>query len=250
MLTKLQAKYIQSLNEKKFRQQEKVFVAEGPKIVKELLKEGRTALLALYTTEAWWQQAGNDFQQSAGGKQQLVTAQELEKISFLTTANGMLALFAYPATGEPHFRDQITLVLDSIQDPGNMGTLLRIADWFGIGTIVAGADSADVFNPKVVQSSMGSLARVQVQYELLLPFLQHHKEIPLVAATLHGTPLHHFKPPHEAFLLIGNESKGIGGELLALSAQQITIPRIGQAESLNAAVAAGIILSHLLPVGG
>ncbi len=251
MLTKLQVKYIQSLNEKKFRKQEGVFVAEGPKIVKELLENGDAALVSLYTTLSWWEAAAEQLRERTGEKAEVIEAFELEKISFLSTPNQVLAVFKLPqAPASTDFHGRITLVLDAIQDPGNMGTLVRIADWFGIRNIVASPDCADVFNPKVVQSTMGSIARVEVLYEDLMQFSDLHADIPLIAATLHGTPLQEAGHLTEGFLLVGNESKGVRPGLLAKATRQLTIPRIGHAESLNAAVATGIILSHLLQVGG
>ncbi|MBC8032614.1 MAG: RNA methyltransferase [Chitinophagaceae bacterium] len=136
-------------------------------------------------------------------------------------------------------------MLDGIQDPGNMGTLIRIADWFGVEYIIASEESVDVYNPKVVQATMGSIGRVQVVYDDLLRFIKVIPAVPVYAAALEGKDITEYKKITEGIILIGNESKGIRAPLLESATYRITIARRGKAESLNAAVAAGIILSHL-----
>nr|WP_315822025.1 RNA methyltransferase [Paraflavitalea speifideiaquila] len=176
-----------------------------------------------------------------------VSEKELERLSLLPSPNQVLGVFRKPRFPKiTSYRDQLFLMLDTIQDPGNLGTIIRCADWFGISTIICSPDSADVFSPKVVQSTMGSISRVQVIYEDLTHFMAQHTGIPAYAATLHGTNLHQLPQILEGVLVIGNESKGIREELLQLCSHRITIPRKGQAESLNAAVATGIILSHIV----
>lgn len=250
MLSKLQVKYIQSLSQKKFRTEEGVFIAEGPKIVGELLASSNIEPVQMYGTESWWTQPM--IQQVDAAAITKITVSELEKISLLPAPNQVLGIFRQPRfLPADSYTERWSLVLDGIQDPGNMGTIIRTADWFGIRHIIAGSDTADSFNPKVVQSTMGSIARVQVLHEELVFFLQQHAAVPLYASTLHGKPLATFRSAVAGFLLVGNESKGIRGELLQLAQHQLTIPRIGEAESLNAAVATGIILSQLcLSAGG
>jgi RNA methyltransferase, TrmH family len=243
MVVKSQVKYIQSLSQKKHRDAEGVFVAEGPKIINELLGAGNVQLQKLFAVEAW---ASAHPQQAATTT--LVSDSELERISFLQTPNQVLGIFRKPVFVEsaaaPAQQPTWSLALDTIQDPGNMGTIIRCADWFGVQQIICNEGCADVFTPKVVQSTMGSISRVQVIYTDLLPWLQQHAGI-VYAATLQGTPLHELPPVQEGILLVGNESKGIHESLLAIAKHRITIPRKGQAESLNAAVATGIILSQL-----
>ena len=140
----------------------------------------------------------------------------------------------------------ISLALDTIQDPGNMGTIIRLADWFGIKNIFCSTNCVDVYNPKVVQASMGSISRVRVGYTDILSLLEENKEIPIYAAVLHGKDITKMEKINEGIIVIGNESKGINEEILKLANVQITIPGKGKAESLNAGVAAGIILSHLV----
>lgn len=246
MLVKSQVKYIQSLSQKKLRDEEAVFIAEGPKIINELLAASTTALQQLYATESWLQTAPVSLQGVEAGKIISISDSELERISFLNTPNQALGLFAKPVFNlPPLYKGRLSLVLDTIQDPGNMGTIIRCADWFGIAEIICSDDCADVFSPKVVQSSMGSIARVKVSYTSLKTFMQEHAQIPVYAALLDGTNVQDIPKPNEGFLLIGNESKGIRPALLNEQTHKITIPRIGRAESLNAAVATGIILSRL-----
>lgn len=242
MLVKSQVKYIQSLSQKKLRDEEGVFVAEGPKIINELLQAGNVTVKQLYAVEAWVAQ-----HRDAGPWPVVpVTPSELERISFLQTPNQVLGIFTKPVfTGNNSAHGKLSLLLHNIQDPGNMGTIVRCADWFGVQQIMCSADCVDVFNPKVVQSSMGSIARVQVRYEDLHTFIQQHRHIPVYAATLDGQPVYGLSLPEKAFLLIGNESKGIAPDLLQLAAHRVTIPRIGNAESLNAAVATGILLAEM-----
>ena len=247
MLSKSQVKYIQSLNQKKLRQENGVFVAEGPKILNELLAAKNTEPVALFGTTEWWKDNDRIKNEIPFVAFHEISEAELERISFLSTPHQVLGIFKVPgftSTVDPS--TSLTLVLDNIQDPGNMGTIIRIADWFGIRHIVASKETADIFNPKVVQSTMGSLSRVQVAYEDLPEFTHRYPGIPVYASTLDGKPLKTFGKINNGLLLIGNESKGLRKELLELSTEHITIPRYGEAESLNAAVATGIILSHLL----
>lgn len=242
MLVKSQVKYIQSLSQKKSRDEEGVFIAEGPKIINELLSTPNLGLQQLYATPDWLQR----HPQTQAGTATAVTAQELERISLLQTPNQVLGIFRKPVFPKiTSYHQRLTLVLDTIQDPGNLGTIVRCADWFGVQTVVCSRDSADVFSSKVVQSTMGSITRVQVLYEDLIGFMEQQAAVPAYAATLHGTDLYAMQPLKEGLLLIGNESKGLRDELIQLCKNRITIPRIGQAESLNAAVATGIILSHI-----
>ena len=175
-----------------------------------------------------------------------VSEEELQKISGLQTANKVLAVAEQQNfIAQKPQKGSITLALDGIQDPGNMGTLIRIADWFGVNTILASEDSVEVYNPKVIQSTMGSFIRVKVGYGNLSQLLLD-ADIPVFGALLEGASVYNQSAIEEGVLLIGNESKGIHDELIRYITSPIHIPRIGGAESLNAAVAAGILLSHLI----
>ncbi len=247
MITKSEVKYIQSLGHKKFRDELKQFTAEGPKIIIELLNSPSILLKALYATEEWLNANKDICESLAPGMVIEVKDYELEKISALSTPNQVIGIFHQPifrkVTG---FNDRISLMLDGIQDPGNMGTLIRIADWFGIEYVIASEESADVYNPKVVQATMGSIGRVQVIYDDLLRFIKEIPAVPVYAASLQGKDITEYKKINEGIILIGNESKGIRVPLLDSATHRITIARRGKAESLNAAVAAGILLSHLV----
>lgn len=240
MITKLQVKYIQSLGQKKIRDEEGVFIAEGPKIINELLTQG-PALLQLFATEEWLLQQPEAIKATA----HLVTHNELERLSHLSAPNQVLGIFKKPSWPTATNKTGFTLVLDGIQDPGNMGTIIRIADWFGIQHILCSQDCADAFAPKVVQSTMGGIVRVQINYGSLTDLLLN-QPLPIFAAALNGQPLTDIKPVKKGYLVIGNESKGIRENIMQLCTHKITIPGRGGAESLNAAVAAGIIVSHLL----
>jgi TrmH family RNA methyltransferase len=171
---------------------------------------------------------------------------ELEKISSLQTPNKVVVLAKQKQyTGEPVFKGRITIMLDGIQDPGNLGTIIRIADWFGIDQIIASHDTADVYNSKVVQSTMGSVCRVNVWYKHLEEII-NAVDVPVYGALLNGASIFDTNRINEGLLLIGNESKGIREGIKEKITHAITIPRLGKAESLNAAVATGIILSHLV----
>lgn len=241
MFSKSTVKYIQSLQHKKFRDEEGVFVAEGPKLVKELLEGGVFKCRNLYALHSWAEGAGNDH----GLPVDIIKDFELEKISSLTKPNLVLAVFEQKeAILSPQLSNKITLALDDIQDPGNLGTIIRIADWFGIENIVCSLKTADMYNSKVVQSTMASLQSVNLIYTNVEGWLKE-QTIKKYAAALNGEPLKKFSQLKEAILIIGNESKGISEEVMDLADKKITIPRVGDAESLNAAVATGIILYEM-----
>jgi TrmH family RNA methyltransferase len=141
--------------------------------------------------------------------------------------------------------DKIILALDTIQDPGNLGTIIRIADWFGVTDIICSVGCADMYNAKVVQSTMGSLGRVNVIYTDLVLWLKQNKQLKIYSASLEGKDVKAIGKLKEGILIIGNEANGVSDEVMKLVTEKITIPGSGEAESLNAAVAAGIILSHL-----
>ncbi|MDP1844006.1 MAG: RNA methyltransferase [Sediminibacterium sp.] len=239
MLSKNEAKYIQSLFHKKQRQELGLFIAEGIKLVEELLNSD-IVIKKIYATEDWELPSRKKVELTR------VTADELQKISGLQTANKVLSIAEQPVLPQIKLvKNKWIMALDGIQDPGNMGTLIRIADWFGIDTIVASEDSVDAFNPKVVQSTMGGFARVNVHYTDIETFLRAAKR-PVYGALLNGQSIYTTTTVNEGILLIGNESKGIHASLLPLISHPVSIPKIGGAESLNAAIAAGILISHLI----
>jgi TrmH family RNA methyltransferase len=244
MITKNQVKYIQSLGQKKSRDEENRFIAEGPKLVGELLAAGNCRVAQLYALKEWIDEHSNRIDDP---KVIEVSAGELEKISQLTTPNQVLAVIEKTQwKNDAEIKGTISLALDTIQDPGNMGTIIRLADWFGIKNIFCSTDCADVYNPKVVQASMGSISRVRVEFTGILSLLKENKDVPIYAAVLNGRDITKMEKISEGIIVIGNESKGINEEILKLANVQITIPGKGKAESLNAGVATGIILSHLV----
>lgn len=243
MLSKSEVKYIQTLFQKKFRDAENCYLIEGPKIVEEALNNTGTVVKKIFAVEEW-------VKESHAGRNNVETitieAFELEKISQLKTPNHVVAIVEKPThLAPPSASSSLLLALDGIQDPGNMGTIIRIADWFGMPSIICSEDSADIYNSKVVQATMGSIFRVPVFYKNLAAWISSQPSITVYGAMLNGTSLKKINTVTNGVLVIGNESKGIRPELAGLLTQKITIERIGQAESLNAAVATGILLSHL-----
>jgi RNA methyltransferase, TrmH family len=239
MISKNEIKYIQSLFQKKTRDKEGMFIAEGVKLVNELLQSD-IVVRKIYATEEWI----TDHKQHPNTIK--VQPEELKKITTQSTPNQVLAIVEKKKLAtEPILKNKITLALDGIQDPGNFGTIIRIADWFGIDQIIASTDTADLYNSKVIQSTMGSFIRVNVWYKDLATWLSK-ANIPVYGALLNGTNIYHVNPIKEGLLVIGNESKGVRENILPFIQHVITIPKKGAAESLNAAVAAGIILSHLV----
>ena len=200
------------------------------------------------TEEVWDLVSGLLYQNDCKGVELLeVDENDLGKISQLATPNKVLAVIKkFETQADIQTKGTVSVVLDTIQDPGNLGTIIRIADWFGIEQIFCSNDCADMYNPKVVQSTMGSIARVKICYTDLPVLLQEQKDVFIYAAALEGQNVTAMKKVTEGLVIIGNESKGISPAIFELVDVKITIPRKGNAESLNAAVAAGIILSHIV----
>lgn len=243
MLNKTHTKYIQSLHHKKFRDELGEFIAEGPKVVLELLDSREFVCIYIVAVESWLEANEKLLQKYPGPQVFGVKDFELEKISMLTTANNVLAVFKKKACATVNTENKITVLLDGIQDPGNFGTIIRTADWFGVENIVCSANCADMYNPKVVQSTMGSLARVNIFYTHIEEWLHQNSSIKKYAAALNGKPVSSYEKLQEAIIIIGNEGKGISDAVMQQADEKITIPKIGEAESLNAAVATGIILA-------
>ena len=242
MLSKNEIKDIQSLRHKKFRTETGLFIAEGPKIVSELLQLAPKHVVKVIATKEWIEK---NEPLTSSFPVEAVDTKGLEKVSQLQTPNGVVAILKQFSSQPPEASGNFIIYLDAIQDPGNFGTIVRTADWFGIKNIVCGEGCADLYNSKVIQSTMASVGRVNVFYEENNGWIQM-QNAPMYAAVLNGKSLYSTPKTAEGILLIGNESKGLSAELLSMAQHQITIPRIGEAESLNAAVATGIILSYLV----
>jgi TrmH family RNA methyltransferase len=235
MISRNEVKYIQSLYHKKNRDEEDVFVAAGVKLISEIL-HSYFKPVKIYALQDWIDQNPEVENVIA------VNESELKKISTQETPGKVVAIVRKKNTEKiTDLSGKITLLLDGVQDPGNLGTIIRTAEWFGIENIIATNDTADVYNPKVIQSTMGSFLRINIFYTDLKQFLSNNI-IPVYGAVLNGENISAVEPPDECLLLTGNESKGIRDELLPYIQTKITIPRLGKAESLNVAVATGIIL--------
>jgi RNA methyltransferase, TrmH family len=246
MLSKSRLKYIQSLAHKKFREASHEYIIEGPKMLEEFLVNHPELINEIYALDTWAEGAKRLLSSVDQSKILIVSGIELEKISVLSTPNQVLALVKkFDIPDYPILKDQFTLVLDNIQDPGNLGTIIRAADWFGISQVVCSNESADVYNPKVIQSTMGSILRVRVFYLDIETWIPKQKDIPIFCTALEGKNLFEMEPVKEGLMIIGNESKGVRSSIMNAATERITIPRYGGAESLNAAVAAGIVLAHL-----
>ncbi|HOZ85248.1 MAG TPA: RNA methyltransferase [Niabella sp.] len=243
MLSKSEVKYIQTLSQKKQRVSEGLFIIEGPKLVIEAIGNKIAKINKVYALASWVLE--NEIA-LAEIETTIITNWELEKISQLISPNQVLALVHTPDSQEfvPEEKG-ISLALDGIQDPGNLGTIIRIADWFGIKQIICSKDCADAYNFKVVQATMGSIFRIKIFYTDLEACLRQHSDLAVYGAVLDGKSIGQFAPPERGIIIIGNESKGIRENILPYVTEKITIEKRGAAESLNAAVATGIILSQL-----
>jgi len=237
MVSKNQIKLITSLQQKKYRFANQLFFAEGIKVIQELL-ESNFELIHLYTTQ-------NDFEEVSNDKKIMISESDLKKISALATPNTCLAVFKIPAE-KKILESGLILALDSIRDPGNLGTILRLCDWFGIEQLICSKDAVDIYNPKVVQATMGSIARVNVNYVDLESFINKTK-LAVYGTFMDGTNIYKTDLPQEGIIVMGNEANGISPELEKLIKNRLTIPRFGKlqkTESLNVATATAIILSE------
>ena len=239
MLSKNQVKLIQKLHQKKYRNELNLFIVEGKKSINEFLQAGYTPQL-LIATEAF----------TASVSQHLITPvskDELRKVSTLQNPDEGLAVFEQPKH-KGILQEGVIVALDNVQDPGNLGTIIRLCDWFGVETLLCNTQTVDCYNPKVVQASMGSLTRVAVHYLDLAAFLTT-TALPVYTMDLEGENLYTATFPKDCILILGNEANGISSEVRALSNEVITIPRFSQhqrTESLNVAMAGAIILSEVM----
>ena len=239
MLSKNQVKLIQKLHQKKYRNELNLFIVEGKKSINEFLQAGYTPQL-LIATEAF----------TTNVPQHLITPvskDELRKVSALQNPDEGLAVFEQPKH-KGILQEGVIVALDNVQDPGNLGTIIRLCDWFGVETLLCNTQTVDCYNPKVVQASMGSLTRVAVHYLDLAAFLTT-TALPVYTMDLEGENLYTATFPKDCILILGNEANGISSEVRALSNEVITIPRFSQhqrTESLNVAMAGAIILSEVM----
>ena len=235
MLSKNQLKLVRSLELKKNRKKEGLFVAEGPKVVGDLLRAG-------FVPHSIFMVQGSGFK--VQGSSFLITDDELRKLSFLQHPQEVLAVFEIPQSQKPTANSQqLTIALDDIQDPGNLGTIIRIADWFGISTIYCSEDTADCYNPKVVQATMGSLAHVDLVYTDLEALLRQY-DGPIYGTLLDGQNIYQQELSNEGIIVMGNEGNGISPAIRQLVTHKLLIPNYNPssetAESLNVAIATAI----------
>ncbi len=241
-LSKNLLKSIKALQQKKFRQEESLFVVEGDKIAQEVLATKHPFSVKYIIALDQWLEDHPELLLQQNAIIYEVSEKELSRISGLKTPNQVLLVLEQRSEPWPELLDgQLALVLEDIQNPGNLGTIIRIADWFGIQHIFCSLDCVEHYNPKVIQASMGSFLRIQLHYTKLDILFAHYPKLPRYGALLEGTPVMSGDFDPSGFLLIGNESKGLSLEAQDFLTQAITIPRYGQAESLNAAIATGIL---------
>lgn len=237
MVSKNQIKIIADLHQKKHRLMHNMFIAEGQKCISELL-QSHFELVYLLETEPV-------FEHISFSEKYLVTANDLKKMSALTNANNCLAVFKIPASKKMN-KSGLIVALDNISDPGNLGTIIRLCDWFGITDLVCSKTTVDLYNPKVVQATMGSLSRINVSYLELETFLDNTK-IPIFGTFMDGENVYQTTLPTSAILLMGSEANGISEKLHKKVTKRISIPRFGDlqnTESLNVATATAIFLSE------
>lgn len=235
-LSKNQLKLITSLSQKKYRTKHQLFIAESIKVVEELINSSLTLHHLFYT---------DDYNAPNIKNKTEISKQELKKISNLKSPNKVLALFEIPLEKATK-NNGLIVALDDINDPGNLGTIIRLCDWFGVKQIVCSKNTVDVYNQKVVQSTMGSLTRVQLNYTDLISFLSSSK-LPIYIADMDGENIYKTKLPKSGILVMGNEANGISKLIKSLNNIKITIPRFGtiqQTESLNVATATAILLNE------
>ena len=248
MISKAQIKYIQSLSRQKYRKEYQAYLVEGEKNANEWLLSSATIKYIL-AVEDWLKKNTELLQLHPNAEISELKDFELQKITQLTHAQQVVLVVEMPVSKTVDFSAQSwTLFLERVQDPGNMGTIIRTADWFGIDQVITSPGCVEIFNPKVVQASMGSILRVQVsEMETLQLINERPVDIPLYAAYLDGENVFDLKESQApGIIAMGNESKGLSQELLANASRKFSIPRFGGAESLNVSVATGILCALLL----
>ena len=237
MVVKSQIKFIKSLQQKKYRNQHGMFVVEGVKVVKELLASQITAHI-IYSTDA-------EFVKENIVVAELISEAELAKISSLSTPNKVVGVFNIPVPIEIDSNDWV-IALDDVRDPGNMGTIIRLCDWFGIPNLLCSLNTVDCYNPKVLQATMGSISRVNIVYANIKDYL-NKVQMPVYGAFMNGEVVYKEVFPESGILVMGNEANGISNEIEALIAKKISIPQFGTktTESLNVATATAILLNEI-----
>ncbi len=242
MVSNRESKFIKSLQLKKFRQSEQRFIVEGAKNVLELLASDYE-IASLYVTRDFLSSHPKLIGASAI-EPEVVKEADLVKVGTFKTNNAALAVAKIPEWPVPDTTAKLTIALDRINDPGNLGTIIRIADWYGVGNIICSADSVDCYNPKVIAATMGSFARVKVHYLDLNAVVEKYKNV--YATELNGENLHEAQVETPALVLMGSESTGLDPELAERANKKVKIPGYGAAESLNVAVSTAVFCDNFM----
>jgi TrmH family RNA methyltransferase len=247
LLSKAHVKLVQALQQKKFREEHKLFTAEGVKVIADFLRSDLVCT-HIFANEDWFRVNKTKVEMSVSLIQ--VSDDDLKRMSKLTTPNKVIGVFEIPTPKVVSPTEQLTLVLDGISDPGNLGTIIRIADWYGIHNLVCSTDTVDCYNYKVVQATMGSLANVNVTYTNLVTYLQETKVKNIYGTLLDGENIYKQKLQLPALLVMGSESHGISEEVATCLTQKIKIASGNtnehSAESLNVGVACAVACSEFL----
>ncbi|MEX2512396.1 MAG: RNA methyltransferase [Cyclobacteriaceae bacterium] len=242
MLSKNTVKFIKSLQQKKFRKQENAFFVEGAKNVTELLHSNFECTHLLFTEK--YDQEFTSLVASFSGTKIRTSREALATLGTFTSNDQALAVAKIKPNGCINVvKGELALALDDIRDPGNLGTIIRIADWYGIKKLILSQQTADIYNPKVLHASMGSFTRVDFQYVELKAYLTD-SHVPVFGAFLDGENIHTLKESPAGILLVGNESQGISPDLIPFITKKVTIPSYGAAESLNAAIATAVLCDN------
>lgn len=237
MVSKNQIKLITSLQLKKYRNEHQLFIAEGVKVIQELL-QSNYVLEHLYVTE-------DVFDTVSNAQKTLIKETEMKRLSALSSSSSCLAIFKIPKPQNIDYNGLI-VALEDVRDPGNLGTIIRLCDWFGVTQLICSSETVDVYNPKVIQATMGSIARVHIRYLDLKTFIVSHS-LPVFGTFMNGKNIYKEALPEQAIIVFGNEANGISMDLEKSINNRIAIPRFGalqQTESLNVATATAIILSE------
>ncbi|MCO4291503.1 RNA methyltransferase [Solitalea sp. MAHUQ-68] len=249
MISKSQLSFVKSLHNKKYRDEHGLFIVEGVKMVNELF-ESSYRIKSVFTTENYLKNLTNINRIDKKTEVNVVSETELQKISCLHTPNEVLALVEVPKDFKTNTwnKDDVegkwTIMLDDVQDPGNMGTIIRIADWFGIKTLITSINSVEAYNPKVIQSTMGSIFRVNV-LRVDIEEVIKQVEVPIYGALLEGEDLYKAEFNEPGIILMGNESKGVSEKIRKYITAPLSIPSFGKAESLNVGIATAIFCSEM-----
>lgn len=235
MLSKKQEKLVRSLRLKKNRNAEKLFVIEGTKLIKEAIQE-KADIKYLFATNAWLSKNDLEIEYIE------IVEKEMQKMSVLKTSPGVLAIVSFPEIAT--YENDVTLILDNIKDPGNLGTIIRTAETFGVNKIVCSEETVDCFNEKVVQASMGSIFRVQVFYTNLEEYLKELDPNQVFASSLQGENIYEIKISSPSYIIMGSESHGISDEIYSFAGNKIKVPQQGKVESMNVSIATAVILAE------